>query len=129
MKINFQATNLELNNEWRNYIINKLAVIEKLLDRRETGDEGLAEVELGRVNQHHKHGNVFRAEINLHWSGHRFRSESEAGDLYTAIDEVKDELLREIKTWRKKQGKMLRRGARALKNFLRGVYNYKWPKR
>lgn len=122
MKINFQATNLELNNECRDYVIEKLAVIEKLVDGRETRDECLAEIELGRVNQHHKHGNVFRAEINLRWSGHRFRSESEAGDLYAAIDEVKDELLREIKTWRKKQGTLIRRGGRLVKNFLRGFY-------
>jgi|SRR3989338_1485850 len=125
MRINFKATNLELNNEWRDYVIDKLAVIEKLIDSRETLDEGLAEVELGRVNQHHKHGNVFRAEINLHWSGRRFRSESAAGDLYAAIDEVKDELLREIKTWRKKQGTMLRRGARAVKKLLRGIYDWR----
>ncbi len=125
MRINFKATNLELNNEWRDYVIDKLTVIEKLIDNRETGDEGLAEVELGRINQHHKHGKVFRAEINLRWSGRHFRSESEAGDLYTAIDEVKDELLREIKTWRKKHGTLLRRGARAVKKLLRGIYDWR----
>ncbi|MBI2100854.1 MAG: HPF/RaiA family ribosome-associated protein [Candidatus Vogelbacteria bacterium] len=125
MHINFKATNLELNEARRAYAIDKLTMIEKLIDGYGTGDKGLAEVELGRVNQHHKHGAVFRAEINLHWSGRYFRSESETGDLQAAIDEAKDELLREIKTWRKKQGTMFRRGARAVKKLLKGIYDWR----
>ncbi|MBI2097613.1 MAG: HPF/RaiA family ribosome-associated protein [Candidatus Vogelbacteria bacterium] len=125
MRVNFKAINLALNETWRGYTIEKLAVIEKLIDGYKTGDDGLAEVELGRVNQHHKHGDVFRAEINLAWSGRRFRSESETGDLYAAIDEAKDELVREIKTWRKKQGTIIRRGARAVKAILRSAAS--WP--
>lgn len=123
MKINFKATNIELNEQLYSYTIDKLSAVEKLVMTDRTGDDGLAEVELGRISEHHKHGEVYRAEVNLHSSGRYFRSEATAGDLYAAIDGVKDELLREIKTWRKKQGTLFRRGARAVKNLLRGIYH------
>jgi len=118
MKINFKGTNLELNDQLRSYVLLKLKALDKILTSEQIKDEGLATVELGRINKHHKHGEIFRAEINLNWSGHYFRVEAESGDLYAAIDEVKDELLREIKTRRQRQGAIIRRGARAIKKWL-----------
>ncbi|MEK7208772.1 MAG: ribosome-associated translation inhibitor RaiA [Patescibacteria group bacterium] len=120
MKINFKGTNLELNDQLRSYVLLKLEALDKILALERIKDEGLATVELGRVNQHHKHGDVFRAEINLHWSGRYFRAEAESGDLYAAVDEVKDELLREIKSQRQRQGTIVRRGARLVKKWLSG---------
>lgn len=121
MKINFQATNIGLTDEIKNYIADKLRVIDKLLVPA-AGEELFGEVEVGKISHHHKHGAVYRAEINLHWAGRYFRSEATASDLYAAIDDTKDELVRELKTWRKKQGTLIRRGGRLVKNFLRGIY-------
>ena len=126
MKINFQGTNLELTAETLDYCREKLGGLEKFL----AGDDSaFMEVELGKTTRHHKQGEVFRAEVNFHTVAHRFRSEAVAEDLYAAIDEVKDELLTEVKRYRKRQGTLLRRGGRLVKNFLRGVYHYKWRKK
>ncbi len=125
MKINFKATHFELTPEIIDYCQEKLGGLEKLL----TDDESaFIEVELGKTTEHHKQGEIFRAELNLHTAGKNFRAEAVAEDLYLAIDETKDELVSEVKRYRKKQGAMLRRGGRAVKDFLRGVYNYKWRK-
>mgnify|MGYP001615987025 FL=1 len=125
MKINFKATNLELTPETLDYCREKLAGLDKLL----AGDESVfLDVELGKTTRHHKQGQVFRAEMNLRTAGRSFRSEAIAEDLYAAIDEVKDELQSEVKRYRKKQGTLLRRGGRRVKDFIRGVYNYKWRK-
>lgn len=120
MIINFKATNIELNEALRAYATNKLAMLDKVLLAGENRDTGLAAIELARTTKHHKHGDVFRAEVNLNWSGQHFRAEAESNDLYTAIDEMKDELVREVKAWRKKRETVFRRGARAIKNWLRG---------
>lgn len=126
MKINFKATQFELTAEITNYCQEKLNSLEKLLSDDESA---FVDVELGKTTEHHKQGEIFRAEFNLHTAGKNFRAEAVAEDLYLAIDEVKNELLGEVKRYRKKQGAMLRRGGRAVKDFLRGVYNYKWRKR
>ena len=118
MKINFKGTNLELNEQLRSYVLLKLEALDKILTSEQIKDGGLATAELGRINKNHKHGEIFRAEINLNWSGRYFRAEAESGDLYAAIDEVKDELLREIKPRRRRQGAIIRRGARAIKKWL-----------
>ncbi|MEK7553049.1 MAG: ribosome-associated translation inhibitor RaiA [Patescibacteria group bacterium] len=125
MKINLQGTNIELTGAIRDYVTEKLVVVGKFFESSAATDEPLAEVEVGKTSQHHKHGIVYRAEINLRWSGQYFRAEATASDLYPAIDEAKDELLREIKTRRQKQGTRLRRGGRLIKNFLRGIYHRK----
>jgi len=123
MKINFKATNLELTSETLDYCREKLDGLDKLL----AVDESVfLEVELGKTTRHHKQGEVFRAEMNLRTAGRRFRSEAVAEDLYTAIDEVKDELSSEVKRYRKKRGTLIRRGGRLVKDFIRGVYNYRW---
>lgn len=125
MKINFKATNLTLTPEILRYCREKLTHLEKLLAE---DTSVFMEVEIGKTTRHHKHGEIFRAEMNLHLAGYRFRSESTTEDLYAAIDEAKDELATEIKRYRKRQSTLLRRGGRLVKNFLRGVYNYKWRK-
>ena len=122
MKINFKGTNLNLTPEILDYCREKLSHLEKLLAEDESAS---TEVELGKTTRHHKHGEIFRAEVNLHTAGRRFRSEAVAEDLYAAIDEAKDELSTEVKRYRKKQGTLLRRGGRRVKDLLRGVYNYK----
>lgn len=125
MKINFKATNLELAPETLEYCREKLAGLDKLL----AGDESVfMDVELGKTTRHHKQGEVFRAEMNLRTAGRSFRSEAVAEDLYAAIDEVRDELSSEVKRYHKKRGTLLRRSGRRVKDFIRGVYNYKWRK-
>ena len=125
MKINFKATNLQLAPESLDYCRDKLNHLDKFIP----DDESIfMDVELGKTTQHHKHGEIFRAEVNLHTANRHFRSEAVAEDLYAAIDEVKDELSAEVKRYQKKREALLRRGGRAVKDFLRGVYNYKWRK-
>jgi len=94
-------------------------MLDKILLTGPNQDAGLATVELGRTTKHHKHGDIFRAEVNLNWSGQHFRTEAESNDLYVAIDEVKDKLMQEVKIWRKKKETVIRRGARVIKNWLR----------
>lgn len=126
MNINIKATGIALTPAIESYLREKLAHLEKFLD---PADPTLrCEVEVGRTTQHHRHGDVFKAEINLHLAGRNLYAANSADDLYAAIDLVKDEIASEIKTFTKKRSTLLRRGGRLVKDILRGLYPWKKKK-
>ena len=120
MKINIKGTNIELTPPIRAYLEDKLNSLARLVDQHDT--EAILQAEVGKDSRHHKHGEVFRAEINLHLPGRDLRAESFNDDLYAAIDLVKDEIVNEFKSFRAKRSTVVRRGARALKNLIKGLY-------
>ncbi len=88
-----------------------------------------AQVEIGKTTNHHKSGDIFRAEIKLMMSGKEFYAAVEKDDLYAAIDEMRDEIIAEVKKFKGKSETAFRRGARRMKSILKGLdprdYNYK----
>ncbi|MBP9855766.1 MAG: ribosome-associated translation inhibitor RaiA [Candidatus Pacebacteria bacterium] len=112
-----KATGLELTPAIKSYVEEKLLQVEKLVDISTGGVR--AEVEVGKTTDHHRHGDIFKAEFNLQVNGSQFRSEVTGADLYAALDEAKDELVRQITSQKDKNQTLFRRGARRLKNILR----------
>lgn len=112
-----KATGLELTPAIKSYVEEKLLQVEKLVDISTGGVR--AEVEVGKTTDHHRHGDIFKAEFNLQVNGSQFRSEVTGADLYAALDEAKDELVRQITSQKDKNQTLFRRGARRLKNLLR----------
>jgi ribosomal subunit interface protein len=55
---------------------------------------------LARTTQHHRHGDVFGAEVNLAMGGEVIRATREGEDMYATIDEVKDVLKAEIQKFK-----------------------------
>ena len=122
MKINITAKSIELSQAIREYIEKKLNSVEKkLIDPNNTG--AFCDVEVGKTTDHHKQGDVFRAEFNLNVDGVYLRTESEKDNLYAAIDEAKDELFSSLRSKKKKKMHLGRRGALKIKNFIKGL---KW---
>jgi len=119
MKITIKATNLELTPSIRDYAEKKVESLEKFLHPNE--ENVLAAIELGLTNNHHKSGDIFRAELQLSdvATGEKFYAEAERDDLYAAIDEMKDKAERECLSWKKKKLSLIKRGAGRLKNMLR----------
>ncbi len=106
-----------------NYLDEKLRHVDKLLP--EAGDAYLADVELAKETMHHRQGEVFKAEINLSVGGNNFYAVASEEDLYAAIDAMKDEVIRQIKTKFEKKNTMLRRGGRKAKDLLRSLYRWR----
>lgn len=117
MKINIKATGISLTPSITEYINKKLGMLEKFF----LGEDVLVSIEVGRTTRHHKSGDIFRAEIRISASGEEYYSVSETEDLYAAIDEVKDEIVHELTTKRKKAFHLLRRGGAQIKNLLKGI--------
>ncbi len=105
MRILIKGTNLELTENIRQYIDQKIGGLEKIsaLGGKDAMDNNLvARVELGITTKHHKSGPIYRAEVNLSVPDkHLLRAEAEAPDLYQAIDEVKLILEKEINKYKK----------------------------
>lgn len=120
MKINIKATNFELTEAITNYVREKANSLERILP---AGDESaIADVEVAKETRHHHHGEeVFKAEINLHFTHQYLRAEFFDNDLYAAIDGMQDEIARQINTAIEKRNTLVRRGGRLLKNMLRGA--------
>lgn len=120
MKQKIKATNITLTPEISEYLNKRLLGIEKLLSPND--GSVFMEVELGKTTAHHQTGNIFRAEVNLQVSGKLLRAVSEKDDLNTAIDEVREEITRELRSLKGKRFSLLKRGGQRIKNFLRKFY-------
>jgi len=118
MKINIKATNIDLTPALSDYVNQKMEQIEKFIETDK--DVPLCEVEIGTTTKHHQSGNIFRAEINLDFSGKDFRTVSEKEDLYVAVNEAKEEIIEAIKSSKTKQRTKFRRGSEKIKNLLKG---------
>ena len=122
MKMNLKATGIELTPAIADYATKKVEALEKFF---RTAPDAVAHVEVGKSTQHHRHGDVFRAEIRVMGQGLDHYAAAEEADLYAAIDAVKDELVSSLKHEKGKREALYRRGARALKNAARGLNPFK----
>ena len=114
MEIIFKSKNFSLTPSIEDYTSKKIQTLERFLQN--FNKEIIKfEVEVGRTTNHHRNGDVFRAEINLSLGGKMFRAESEQDDLFAAIDEVRDSLEQEIKKFKNKRDTVFIRGARSIK--------------
>ena len=119
MKINIKTTGVKLTPALEQYLSHKLSKIKNQID--ESAGEAIAGVEIGKTTEHHRRGELFKAELTLDIPGQALsRSVSVEYDLYTAIDAMKAEILSQIKTKKGKEITLFRKGARQMKNILRG---------
>jgi ribosomal subunit interface protein len=81
------------------------------------------DVELGRTTHHHNKGDIFRAEIHIVGKNKDLYASAEETDLYKAIDIVRDEMLREVRSGKEKKLSVLRRGGAKLKGIIKGFRN------
>lgn len=125
MKINIKATNLDLTPAITVYIEEKINSLEKFIsgedlkawdERNQAAVE--ADVEIARTTDHHRQGDIYRAEVNIKVPGRVIRAEAQEWDVRVAIDKVKDELQIELKKYKNKQETEYRDGSRFLKKMM-----------
>jgi len=121
IKHHVKTKSMELTPAISDYLDKKLSVLEKFIDEK---SEAMARIEVGRTTGHHHKGDVYHAEITLDVEGNLFRAGAEAGDLYAAIDMMKDEVVQEVTRANKKKQHLLKRGHQKMKDMIR-----KWKAR
>ncbi len=132
MQVNINTKDIELTESLRTYVEKKVGDLERYLQgmyeendmpEEQSGerDPVMVDVEIGRTTRHHRKGDVYRAEINIDVPSTKrvLRAESKKPDLHLAIDEVKDEMQREIKKYRNKRTDLYRRDMSLLKKVTR----------
>lgn len=93
--------------------------LNKYVDPSDTS--ALAEIEVSKTTNHHRSGDIFRAEVNFHSRIGNIRVESEKEDLYAAMIEVKDEVVETLRSKKAKKIDFVRRSGLKLKNMLKGL--------
>lgn len=116
MRIQIKATGIELTDAIRNYADKKLSALDKYF---ESGADPLISIEVGKTTRHHKSGNIFRAEVRISGGVADCYAVSEKEDLYAAIDEVKDEVGKELTTSKKKSLSLLKKGGAKIKSLIK----------
>lgn len=119
MQKNIKATGFELTPAISDYIDKRFAVFDRYVG--ENNDSARCDVEVAKTTRHHKHGDVFKAEVHLVFSGKNFFASCEKEDLYAAIDIVRDEIVRSLSSNKDKGIALMRKGALAMKNALKGL--------
>lgn len=100
MKLNIKAVNLDLTAELKEYILKKMDMLDKYIGRLEiTG----AHFEASKTTNHHKKGEIYRAEANLAIGGDLLRVQKTEKNIFKAIDKVKDHLELVIKKYKDKK--------------------------
>jgi ribosomal subunit interface protein len=104
------------------HVNKKLEKIAKSLDN-DTSVQ--CDVELGKISAHHQKGDIFKAEIHIVGSGKNIYASIEKADLFSAIDIVRDEVLRELRSGKGKKISLVRRSGLRLKNMLKGIWSWR----
>lgn len=121
MRINIKNTNFELSLEGKEYLEKKLErLVSKFLKHFEQQNEIFIQVEVARTSLHHQKGPVFYAEANLFLPNKQLRAEGKGENIYAAIDEIYEDLERQIQKYREKKRALFKKGAFLLKKILRG---------
>ncbi len=110
---------IELNPKLREYVEKKAEMLTKYLGAA-NDSTAMCKVELGMVTEGQNTGDVFKAEIGVAYTGNSHYYEATASTIEKAIDKAKDEMKRELQRSRKKERHVFRRGAQAMKDFMRG---------
>lgn len=117
ININIKSKNFNMTPQIEEYITSKISSVEKFLQMSRE-ENVLVEFEVEQ-SKHHKKGEVYRAEANLSVRGKLFRGDSTRYDVKTAIDNVKDQLEKQIRRSKTRRFELFEKGARVIKNILR----------
>lgn len=100
MKVKIKATQIELTGSIKQYIEEKMDMIDKYLGEIQVIN---CDFEIEKTKSNQNKGMIFRAEVNVEVPGDFLRIEKTSDDLYKAIDKVKDHLPRSIKRYKEKK--------------------------
>ena len=112
---NYKTTNANVTDALQALMEQKLAPLQKYLGEE---TDVICDVEFEKVAPS-ENGPVHRVEVNLKVAGALYRAEATLESFEAAIDEVRDELDKELRRNHKKGGTLLKKGGRKAKEMMR----------
>jgi putative sigma-54 modulation protein len=116
MNIIIKGSHIEITPAIEMYVTKKLNALNKFLN-----ENSKVQADLGKISNHHKSGDIFKAEFNVNTHGQYSRVVVEDSDLYRAIDKAQDELFEILASKKDKKQTLWRRGAQTIKALAHGV--------
>ncbi len=113
--ITFKTTNVVLEGIHQDLVTKKFITFERYVGN---ATDLKCEVEFEKIGAQ-TNGKVYRVEANFYRDGQLFRAEATEENFEKAIDEVRDELDKELRRDGKKHETLFLRGARSIKEMLR----------
>lgn len=110
MNIIVRGSHIEINESIHEYLIKKIKSLEKFLSI-----DAKIEADLGKTTNHHKQGEIFRAELTITNNGVLSRVVSEKENLYLAMDAVREEALEMLIAKKNKKISLFKKGALKIK--------------
>jgi putative sigma-54 modulation protein len=124
MNVNIKATNIDLTDAIRDYVHSKISALEKIINNEENVN---LFIEIGKESNHHNKGeDVYMCEVRMRFAGKDYYVKNFNADLYAAVDQTKDDLLRDVNADKKRGQTLFIRGARSLKKRIKGMKPW-WP--
>lgn len=118
MNIRIKTTGVTLTPVLTEYVNRSLEKITKILG----GDPAIqCDIELAKTSDHHKKGDIFRAEIHIVGSGLDEFAAVDHEDINQAVMEVRDEIMSRLRTGKGKRISYVRRSGARMKAILKGV--------
>ncbi len=123
MKHNIKSIDFSLTPAIQDYLEKKLAHLDKFLPKNIDADGAMCYVELGKVTDHHKKGDIFKTILNIHIGKNMFRAEAQMDDEYASIDVAVAQMEQELSGFKDKRKSLIRRGGQAIKRMIKGWGN------
>jgi|SRR3989344_2380812 len=95
MKIIIHGVRIEVTAAIKSHVEEKIGMLAHHMDPKHA-DLAEARVEVGKPSEHHHKGEVFYAEVNLKMGKEFMRATVTKNDLYTAINDCRNELERQL---------------------------------
>ncbi len=116
MNISINAHSIDLTAPLKEYVEKRLSGLGKF-----TGSDPMIVVDLLKTTEHHRNGEIFEAKAVVTTPlGKVHHAASQKVDLYEAIDDIRNELIRELSSAKDKKATLFKRGAHRIKNMLKG---------
>jgi ribosomal subunit interface protein len=114
-EIQITSTNIDITPALRDYTEKRLGALKKYAQGAPT-----IVADIGKPSAHHQGGEVFEAKVMVRTPlGQEYYATSQKADLYEAIDDVRDELMRLLTADKKKHDTLWKRGARRIKQLIK----------
>lgn len=114
-----KGTGIDLTEAIHSAVDKVVVALDKYSDPKDTG--ALVEIEVSKTSNHHRSGDIFRAEVNFHSKIGSLRAEVSKDDLYVALTGVKDEIVEILRSKKSKKTDFIKKSGLKLKNMLKGL--------
>ena len=114
MHIDISGLRIDLTDALHDHVNTEFKKFEKILD-----PSARIVVEIGKTTDHHKQGDIFKAEGRIIEPKAEYFANIVSEDLYTAINPLSDELFQQVTESKSRHRTLLKRGRGMIKRLLR----------